>query len=167
MNHPVSLIVAMARNRTIGRGNDLPWHIPEDLKYFKSVTRGKPVIMGRKTFDSIISRIGKPLPDRPNYVISRTPPARSDIIACLSLEDAIAKAKADHPDQEIVIMGGASIYEQALDLVDRMYLTVIDADIEGDAWFPVYDERDWKMTESTASASNGWTYEFRTLNRSK
>lgn len=161
----ISLIVAMAQNRTIGRGNDLPWHIPEDLKYFKSVTSGKPVIMGRKTFDSILSRLGKPLPNRPHYIISRTKIDRDDMTWCPSLTDAISAAKSDHPESEIIIMGGASIYEQALPLVDRMYLTIIHADVDGDAWFTAFDQSEWQEIEKTSSSNENWSYDFLVLDR--
>lgn len=166
MTQKLSLIVAMAKNRIIGIKNDLPWYIPEDLKYFKTRTSGKPVIMGRKTFDSILNRIGKPLPGRPHYVISRSTIDRDDITHCISLEDAVEKAKADNPDaQEIIIMGGASIYEQSLSIVDRMYLTILDADIDGDAWFPEWNVADWMEIEKTSSSNEDWSYHFLVLDR--
>ena len=166
MTAKISLIVAMDKNRGIGRGNDLPWYIPEDLKHFKTLTTGKPVIMGRKTFDSILSRIGKPLPSRPNYIVSRTRGDRDDVMFCASLEAAIDKARADHPEEEIMIIGGASIYEQAVELVNRIYLTEVDAKIEGaDAWFPAFDRTEWIVTEKRDSAYEDWTYSFLTLDR--
>lgn len=161
----ISLIVAMAENRTIGKGNDLPWHIPEDLKFFKTTTTGKPVIMGRKTFDSILARIGKPLPGRPHYIVSRSPVTYDGVTGCTSLEDAVTKAKADHPDAETIIMGGASIYEQALPFTDRIYLTIVHADVEGDAWFPEIKDEEWEMTERRESSDDTWSYEFLTLDR--
>lgn len=161
----ISLIVAMAENRTIGKGNDLPWHIPEDLKFFKTTTTGKPVIMGRKTFDSILARIGKPLPGRPHYIVSRSPVTYEGVAGCSSLEEAVAKAKADHPDAETIIMGGASIYEQALPFTDRIYLTIVHADIDGDAWFPEIKDEEWEMTERRVSSDDNWSYEFLTLDR--
>lgn len=170
MENRISLIVAMARNRTIGRDNDLPWHLPEDLKYFKGVTTGKPVIMGRKTFDSILARIGKPLPGRPHYIVSRSP--APDVAAgwegvhwCPSLEVALAQAATDHPSGELIVMGGASIYEQALPKAGRLYLTVIDADVEGDAWFPVVDPAGWQEIERRDSQDGAWRYSFLTLDR--
>jgi len=166
MTGKLSLIVAMDENRVIGRGNDLPWHISEDLKHFKALTTGKPVIMGRKTFDSILSRIGKPLPNRPNYIISRNPLDRDDIIPCTSLDDAIEKARSDNPDQEIMIIGGASIYEQAAPLVERIYLTQVHAIIEGaDAWFPAWNKADWQEMEKTSSSDENWSYSFITLEK--
>ena len=161
MTSRFALIVAMARNRTIGRGNDLPWHIPEDLKYFKTLTSGKPVIMGRKTFDSIMARLGKPLPGRPHYIISRSPIDLDGVTGCSSLEDAMTKASTDHSDSEIFVIGGASIYEQAIGKVDRMYITVIDADVEGDAAFPAFDQNEWAATGSTpAKEESEWSYHF-------
>ncbi|MDY0029474.1 MAG: dihydrofolate reductase [Pseudobdellovibrionaceae bacterium] len=161
----ISLIVAMAENRIIGKGNDLPWHIPEDLKFFKTTTTGKPVIMGRKTFDSILARIGKPLPGRPHYIVSRSPITYEGVTGCTSLEDAVAQARADHPDTETIIMGGASIYEQALSLTDRIYLTIVHAQVEGDAWFPKIKDEEWRMTDRRESSDDNWSYEFLILDR--
>ncbi|HOO51847.1 MAG TPA: dihydrofolate reductase [Alphaproteobacteria bacterium] len=161
----ISLIVAMAENRTIGKGNDLPWHIPEDLKFFKTTTTGKPVIMGRKTFDSILSRIGKPLPGRPHYIISRSAVTYEGVTGCSSLEEAIEKVRAEHPNAETIIMGGASIYEQAIPLIDRMYLTIIHGDVDGDAHFPEVNPENWKLTDKRESSDENWSYEFLTLDR--
>lgn len=168
MTSRFALIVAMARNRTIGRGNDLPWHIPEDLKYFKSLTSGKPVIMGRKTFDSILARLGKPLPGRPHYIISRSPIEHQNVTGCPSLENAISEAAKDHPDTEIFVIGGASIYEQAISKVGRMYITVIDSDVDGDAAFPAFDQTEWIKTESLpAKEDSDWSYHFDVWDRKK
>lgn len=151
----------MARNRTIGRGNDLPWYIPEDLRYFKAVTASKPVIMGRKTFESILARLGKPLPGRPHYIISRAPVSHPGVIGCASLDEAMARSAQDHPDCEVFIIGGASIYEQAIDKVSRMYITMIDADIDGDAAFPAFDTAQWTRTATQPAQEGGdWTYHF-------
>ncbi len=147
----LSLIVAMARNHVIGAGNDLPWHLPEDLKRFKAITMGRPVILGRKTFESIVGRLGKPLPGRPHFVVTRAPRPMSwtwpDVTCCANLEDALAATRQAFPAQEIMIIGGASIYEQALPLVDRMYLTILDNDVTGDAYFPQIDSKIWKMQD--------------------
>jgi dihydrofolate reductase len=134
----VSLIVAMARNRTIGIDNTLPWRCPEDLKHFKALTMGHHMIMGRKTFDSI----GKPLPGRTTVVVTRNPDLK--IEGCLiahSLEQAIAACAGDN---EIFIVGGAELYAQALPLVDTLYITEIQQDISGDAHFPEFDKKNWK-----------------------
>lgn len=166
MTSRISLIVAMDKNRAIGRGNDLPWHIPEDLKHFKALTTGKPVIMGRKTFDSILARIGKPLPNRPNYIISRTPANHEEVTFCPSLKAAIEKAHTDHPEEEVMIVGGASIYEQAVTRVSRIYLTEVHTKIEdADAWFPAFDRAKWIVSEKRDSAYEDWTYSFITLDK--
>jgi dihydrofolate reductase len=145
------LIVAMARNHVIGADNDLPWHLPEDLKRFKTITIGKPVILGRKTFESITSRLGKPLPGRTHYVVTRNERPVSwtwpDVTCYESLEIAIATAKHDYPKQDIMIIGGASIYEHAIYLVDTMYLTILDIDVTGDAHFPKIDDAIWTIRD--------------------
>ena len=139
----VSLIVAMANDRVIGIDNTLPWRLPADLKRFKATTMGKPIIMGRKTWDSI----GRPLPGRLNIVISRNAdyPAEGAKVVT-SLEAAITLAEQEAAD-EIMIMGGANIYEQAMPLVNKMYLTLIDLNIKGDAWFPKYDPSLWNVAQ--------------------
>ncbi len=134
----LSLIVAMAQNRTIGVNNTLPWRCPEDLKHFKALTMGHHMIMGRKTFDSI----GKPLPGRTTVVVTRD--RNLKIEGCLmahSMEDAI---KACAGDSEIFIVGGAELYAQALPRVDTMYITEIQQDVDGDAHFPAFDQTQWR-----------------------
>jgi len=153
MTKQLSLICAMSRNHVIGIKNDLPWHLPQDLEHFKNLTKGKPIIMGRLTYQSILARRnGKPLPHRPHYVVSRQDlGALPDGVQVLkSLTDAIDTARQDYPDMEIMIIGGASIYEQSVPLVDRMYLTMIDTDIDGDAFFPRFDTADWREAEAEA-----------------
>jgi dihydrofolate reductase len=141
----LSLIVAAANNNVIGRNNELPWHLPQDLKYFKSVTLGKPVIMGRKTFESI----GKPLPGRTNIVITRQSDwQHAGVLVASSVKDAVALAENFRNElgqtaEEIMVIGGAEIYRSALPLADKVYLTRIDADVIGDAWFPALSETDW------------------------
>ncbi|MDG1322489.1 MAG: dihydrofolate reductase [Porticoccaceae bacterium] len=142
----ISLIVAVSRNGAIGLNNQLPWYLPEDLKYFKSVTMGKPLIMGRKTFDSI----GRPLPGRANIVLTRDPQWTSDGVKVVqSVEQALLAGEiaceASDVD-EIMVIGGEQIYRMALDLADRIYLTQVDADVEGDAFFPDIDLNDWSQT---------------------
>jgi len=127
----LSLIVGMTKERVIGKGNLLPWHIPEDLKNFKKITTGKTVIMGRKTFDSIVSMIGKPLPNRRNVVLSRSMES-DEVEVCRSVEEAKEKFK----DEEAFIIGGASVYKLFLPYVDRMYISWIKKDYEGDCYFP-------------------------------
>jgi dihydrofolate reductase len=134
----LSIIVAMARNRTIGANNTLPWRCPEDLKHFKALTMGHHMIMGRKTYDSI----GKPLPGRTTVVVTRN--AGLQIEGCLiahSLKQAVA---ACEKDEAIFIVGGAELYAQSLPLVDTLYITEIQQDVEGDAHFPAFDKAEWQ-----------------------
>ncbi|NVK01418.1 MAG: dihydrofolate reductase [Oceanospirillaceae bacterium] len=140
----LALIVAQGRNRVIGHENRLPWYLPEDLRYFKQVTLGKPIIMGRKTYESI----GKPLPGRTNIVITRDESWSAEgVKLARSLDEAISVAAAqaliDGVDEAVVI-GGAQIYEQSLALVDRLYMTEVDAEPVGDAWFPEVDYTLWR-----------------------
>jgi len=150
----VSLVAALARNRVIGAGDRLPWHLPEDLRRFKRLTMGAPVIMGRKTHDSI----GRPLPGRRNIVVTRQADARWDgCEVARSLDDAIALA-ADAP--EVFVIGGGELYRLALSRADRLYLTLIDADYEGDAFFPEFDPADWRETAREPGAGFAFvTYE--------
>src|SRR5688572_24314058 len=142
MNMRISLIVAMAENRVIGRNNQLPWHLPADLKHFKSLTTGHSVIMGRKTFESM----GKPLPNRRNIVITRQANFRADgVDTAHSLEEAISLAKGD---AEIFVIGGAEVFRDALNGADRLYLTLIHATIEGDVFFPEVDWSEWTLIEA-------------------
>jgi dihydrofolate reductase len=136
----LSIIVAMARNRTIGVNNTLPWRCPEDLKHFKALTMGHHMIMGRKTFDSI----GKPLPGRTTVVVTRDRNLKID--GCLvahSLEEAIAACAGD---KEVFVVGGAELYQQAMPLMDTLYITEIQQDVEGDAHFPEFDQSAWQET---------------------
>ncbi|CCK74319.1 Dihydrofolate reductase [Oleispira antarctica RB-8] len=139
-----ALIVAMAENQTIGINNTLPWHLPNDLKYFKQVTMAKPIIMGRKTYESI----GRPLPGRTNIVITRQSDYQAEgIVIVNSLPQALAKAEeislvAGH--EEVMVIGGAEIYQQALLQADRLYITHVHAEIEGDAFFPTVEWNDWQ-----------------------
>ncbi|OGU14552.1 MAG: diacylglycerol kinase [Geobacteraceae bacterium GWC2_53_11] len=136
----LSLIVAMARNRTIGANNTLPWRCPEDLKRFKSLTMGHHMIMGRKTFDSI----GRPLPGRITVVLSRDPDLAVD--GCLMARSLPEALDACAGDSEVFIVGGAEIYAQSLALADTLYLTEIQQDVEGDAHFPEFDMNAWQET---------------------
>lgn len=137
MNKPViSLVSAIGRNRELGKDNKLLWDIPEDMKHFRELTSGHPVIMGRKTFESI----GRPLPNRTNIVVSRDPNyVAPKCIAVDSLQKAIERAKQVEQD-EIFVIGGGQIYEQAMPLADKLYLTIVDADFEADTFFPDYSE---------------------------
>jgi len=162
-------VVAMARNRVIGRDGEMPWRLPRDLQWFKACTLGKPVIMGRKTFQSI----GRPLPRRMNIVVSRDPAFRPrDVFTAQTIEDAIEKARA-HPFAddilpEICIIGGGEIYRQTHGLVSRLYLTEIEAEIEGDTVYPDFDPEDWRceiVAETPADARNSQACRFMIFDR--
>lgn len=132
-----SLIVAIARNRVIGKDNGLPWYLPSDLAYFKRMTQGKPVIMGRKTFQSI----GKALPKRPNIVVTRASDFQApDCQVVHSLNEALQAAS---DAEEVMLIGGAMLYELGLSKVDRLYLTEVHAEIVGDVFFPEFNRADW------------------------
>lgn len=131
----ISLVVAAADNNVIGKDNAMPWHIPEDFKHFKSVTMGKPCIMGRKTFVSILEQLGKPLPGRVNIIVSRKNYQHEGALTCKDIEEAIEQA-AKTGSEEICIIGGAQIYEQSIPFADKIYLTRVHQSPEGDARFP-------------------------------
>ncbi len=145
---PLSLIAALGENRVIGVDNSMPWHLPGDFKYFKATTLGKPIIMGRKTWDSL----GRPLPGRLNIVVSR----QTDLVlegaeVYPSLEAAVVRAeewaKAQGVD-ELMLIGGAQLYAQGLADADRLYLTRVALSPEGDAWFPEFDLHQWKLVSN-------------------
>ncbi|HCT41224.1 MAG TPA: dihydrofolate reductase [Moraxellaceae bacterium] len=143
----LALIAAVAENGCIGIGNKLPWYLPEDLKYFKAVTSGKAVIMGRTTFDSL----GRPLPNRTNIVITRNTSftAPEGVRVVHSLDEAIALAESVafiDGSEEIIIIGGSQIYAEALPHVDRMYLTEVKKSVPGDAFFPEWNRQEWQET---------------------
>jgi dihydrofolate reductase len=158
----LSIIVAVADNGVIGSGNQLPWRLPDDLKRFKALSMGKPIVMGRKTFDSI----GRPLPGRLNIVISRQ--AGLDIPGCrvvTSIDEAIAAAQ---PAPEIVIIGGADIYRQILPEVQTIHLTRVHAEIAGDVMFPKLQEREWREVAKeyhAADERHAHAFTFSTLER--
>ncbi len=141
---PLCLIAALAQNRVIGRDNQLPWHLPADLKHFKALTLGKPIIMGRKTWDSL----GRPLPGRLNLVVSRQAELRLDGAEVFpTLDAAIGRAEQWAREQgagELMLIGGAQLYGQALARAERLYLTRVGLRPEGDAWFPEFSEADWR-----------------------
>lgn len=148
----ISLIVAHDKNHVIGLNNEMPWHLPGDLAYFKKVTMGKPIIMGRNTFESI----GRPLPGRQNIVITRNKQyqaARTDVVH--SLEAALELVK-DEP--EIMVIGGQQIFTEALPLAERLYITKIDHEFEGDTYFPTYEG--W-VEKTTTEDNNGDGFTFR------
>ena len=159
----LAVIVAVADNGVIGRNNSLPWHLPEDLRYFKRVTLGKPVVMGRKTFESI----GRPLPGRANIVITRSHEWSVDGVSVVnSLDDALrlaADIAALDGADELMVIGGAEIYTNAIPLAQRLYLTQVHADVEGDAWLPEIDWSRWREVSRerfAASEDNPFDYSF-------
>ncbi|MCG8609763.1 MAG: dihydrofolate reductase [Pseudomonadales bacterium] len=163
-----AIIAAMAENRTIGINNNLPWYLPEDLKYFKRVTLGKPIIMGRKTFESI----GKPLPGRKNIVVTRNPEWQSPgVDAVQDLESAVSRAESAamiEGTEEVMIIGGDQIYHLALPKVDRLYLTLVHAEVQGDAWFPELDWGEWQEVSResfSAEGANIYDYSFVVFDR--
>ena len=142
----LSIIVAMAQNRTIGVNNTLPWCCPEDLKHFKALTMGHHMIMGRKTFDSI----GRPLPGRTTVVVTRNTDLQ--IEGCQIAHSLKAAIAACAGDEEIFIVGGAELYRQAITLVDTLYITEVQQDVEGDAYFPEFDKSAWRETSRVVTS---------------
>ncbi|WP_142848069.1 dihydrofolate reductase [Telmatospirillum sp. J64-1] len=159
----LSLIVAAAENGVIGRGNQLPWHLPGDLKWFKAKTLGKPVVMGRKTFQSI----GKPLPGRPNIVVTRDRSfAAEGITVAHSLQDGLHQAESllDGGD-EVMVIGGAEIFRECLPLARRLYLTEVHAEVEGDVYLPEIDRGQWRETFRERHDDGALPYSFVVLER--
>lgn len=157
----LSLIVAMTKNRVIGLDNQMPWHLPADLAWFKQNTLGKPVIMGRKTFESI----GKPLPKRRNIVLSRTAVAIDGVEIVTSLEQALALVKEE---TEVMILGGGQLFAEMIVRADRLYLTEIDTVLDGDTYFPVIDSQEWQvsfMKTHLADEKNPYNCCFKILER--
>ena len=150
----LSMIVATAENNIIGKDNTMPWHLPADLAYFKKVTLGKPIIMGRKTYESI----GRPLPGRRNIVISRDEGYSAEgIDTVTSVEQALSLVDGSDGNEavdEIMVIGGGAIYKHCLPNADRLYVTHIKAAIDGDTKFPKYDEIDWRKTVSELRVSD-------------
>jgi dihydrofolate reductase len=158
----INLIVAMAKNRVIGIDNKMPWHLPADFAWFKKTTLGHPVIMGRKTFESI----GKPLPGRRNIVVSRNPEWRAD--GC-EVFDSLDAALASVPvAAQAFVIGGASLYESALQKTDRIYLTEVDATPDGDTFFPALDRSQWRefsREHRDADEKNAFAMDFVIMGR--
>jgi dihydrofolate reductase len=157
----ISLVVAMAANRVIGKDNGMPWHMPADLKHFKALTLGKPIIMGRKTFESL----GRALPGRDNMVISSNP----DYVAPgAKVYNSLSKAIDATDAKEVMVIGGAQIFEQALPLADTLYVTLIDIVPEGDTFFPKWDPVCWKEVLREVhepDSHNPHAYTFMTLKK--
>ncbi|WP_408634214.1 type 3 dihydrofolate reductase [Paraferrimonas haliotis] len=153
----------MAHDRVIGFENQMPWHLPEDLKHFKATTMGKPVVMGRKTFESI----GRPLPGRLNIVISRQNDyAPEGVTVASSVEQAIELANQDVELDELMIIGGGQLYKMMLPFAERLYLTHIDLQVEGDTRFPEWDDGSWQRVEHSEHVnSKGLGYAFSTYHK--
>ena len=158
----IAIIAAMDRNRLIGSRGDLPWHLPADLRRFKQTTMGKPIVMGRKTFDSI----GRPLPGRENLVVSRNPAFRAEGVRVFASVDGALDSVKDK--DEVICIGGAALNEALLPRAERMYLTRIDYAFEGDVWFPGYDLADWlevSREDHAPDERNSYRFTFVTLAR--
>ena len=159
----LSAIWAMTHNRVIGKDGDLPWRLPDDQRFFRRTTLGKPIIMGRKTFDEI----GRPLPKRRNIVLSRRGLDVEGVEVARDLESALAMARSDAPEETFII-GGAQIYALALPMLDRLYMTLIDTELEGDTWFPEFDLAGWRevqRTEHPADDRHAWAFTISVFER--
>ena len=165
----ISMMMAMDKNRLIGKDGSMPWHISAELKYFKRITMGKPVVMGRKTFESI----GKPLPGRQNIVITRNKAlmkewADADVKVASSLEQAVQFAR-EYQSDEMMVIGGASICQEAMQYVERLYLTVIEHEFTGgDTWLKSYQSEDWHEISSEdhdETKDGGYRFTYRVLER--
>lgn len=154
----ISMIAAMTKDRVIGINNSLPWKLPGDMQWFRQQTMGKPIIMGRKTFESFGA---KPLPGRQNIIITHDPDYQAEgCDVAHSIDDALALASTA---EEVMVIGGASFYEQMLPRAQRLYLTYVDAEVEGDAWFPEFSLNEWKEIEridNPADEKNSCGYHF-------
>lgn len=158
MRREIGLIAAMDRNRVIGAGGALPWHLPADLKWFRRCTVGKPVIMGRRTWESLG---GRALPERPNIVLTTHAGFEAPGATVANGLEAALAAAGEH--EEVMVIGGAVVFDATIHLADRLYLTVVDAEFEGDTWFPVFDTGEWRETlcePHDPDERNPWPYTF-------
>jgi len=160
----ISCIVGVAHNNVIGKDNDMPWHLSEDLKYFKRTTLGHHILMGRTNFNAI----GRPLPKRTNVIVTRDPFFMvSNCLVVHSIEEGIQVAK-DNGETELFIIGGGSIYEQTISICNKLYLTEIDLEIEGDVFFPEIDFSEWKLISEEPhlkDEKNPYNYNFKVYER--
>jgi len=160
----ISIIVAIAKNNVIGKNNDLPWRLSGDLKNFAKITTGKSVLMGKKTFQSIFNRLGKPLPNRKNYVLSRTENSIEGVEIVRDINEFLQK----HKDEDVFVIGGVNAFETALPITDRLYITEVDYSPEGDAFFPKFNINDWKLISEekhTKDEKNEYNYTFQIYER--
>ncbi len=156
----ISIIAAMSKNRVIGKDNKIPWHLPEDLRRFRELTSGKVIIMGRKTYESI----GKPLPKRINVVVSSKMESTESIMVYHDLIEAIEAmrlyTKNFNLPEEIMIIGGAEIYNQTVGICDKLYMTILDKEYDGDTFFPEIDMTTWKVVDTNQKEGHSYiTYE--------
>lgn len=147
----ISLVVAASENNVIGKSNQLLWHLPKDMKFFKNVTWAMPVVMGRKTFASIGN---KPLPGRKNIVITRQPDWKAEGISVVNSVDAAVALAEQLNYKEIFIIGGGVIYMIAFDRANKIYMTRVHAELDGDTYFPVIEKDDWKLVSNTENAAD-------------
>lgn len=165
----ISLIVAASTNNAIGKDNQLLWHLPNDMKFFKYTTWGMPVVMGRKTYEALA---GEPLPGRFNFVITRQrdwKPTNDKATVTPSLEHALKEAAATDCKETFVI-GGGEIYKEAMPIADRIYMTRVHATFDGDTYFPPIDEKDWQLTDNRdfpADEKHAYAYSFQVWQRKK
>lgn len=163
----VSLIAAFGRNRVIGKDNQIPWRLPADLKHFHDLTLGKPVVMGRKTYESILAELKTPLPERVNIVLTRNPEFQAPGCTIVgSVEEAAATVEGQHP--ELMVIGGEQIFKLFLPYADRLYVTQIEADFEGDAFFPKVGYDEWVVVEREShepDKKNKYRYTFMVLEK--
>lgn len=162
----ISLLLAMDRNHVIGSHNDLPWHLPEDLRYFKEKTMGNTIIMGRKTFTSI----GKALPKRRNVVITRKNIEFPEEVEVIHDLETVKKWNDDHPDEEFFIIGGGEIFKQALSFADHLYITWIDEEFDGDVYFPKFSLEEWSLASKVKGVKdekNPYDYYYLVYNRKR
>jgi len=160
----LTAIAAMSENYTIGKDNQLPWHLPADLKHFKSITVGHPILMGRKTFDSI----GKPLPNRMNIIMTRDNEFQADGCHVVSSVDEALDCAKNEQVEEVFVIGGAEIYKQLLPQIKRVHLTIVHHEFDGDVYFPKLREDEWKeisRERHMADLDNPHEYSFVTLER--
>jgi dihydrofolate reductase len=170
----LSILVAVSDNGVIGREGRLPWHLPDDLKRFKALTMGKPIVMGRRTFESI----GRPLPGRVNLVLTHSPDWQADgVVVVHSLDEAIERSRfaqiptaRDHGAREVCVIGGAAVFDLALSLASIIHLTRVRARIDGDTFFPPLDQETWRETERVehpADERHAYAMSFCTLERAR
>jgi dihydrofolate reductase len=160
------MIVAAGENNVIGKNNDLPWKLPKDMRYFKQTTSGHPVIMGRKTLDSL----GKPLPNRTNIVITRSKELPFEGIHIASTPQEALKQAAKEPNDEVFIIGGGEIFTQTLAITDRVYLTRVHATFNGDAFFPELPDNEWQLTSADPhepDEKHAYSFTFEVWDRKK